>query len=318
MMPRPRTPVPTAQPKVIPGGHLPGLSRRAVLTGGLSAALLVACGTDKTNKGGGNSTPATASDGSRFSLVAFFGGPDAVQAGIAQRVTFGLGDAQGALIDNGPTSLDFEVVFDDKVVNHVTAARHRQGLPRGYYPLTFVPQRPGYYTVRTKVERDKVDATFQVANKVAIPQAGQPMVIIDTPTTADHRGVNPICTRSPMCPLHAVNLRDALANHKPVALLMATPAYCQTAICGPVLDVLISQQREFGDRVQMIHAEVYADGKQAADNISQATLAPALQAYHLPFEPSLFLSKPNGTIATRIDTTFDEVELRAALHWLLT
>jgi len=204
-----------------------------------------------------------------------------VQAGIDQRVTFGLGDAQGAIISDGPTSLEIEVLLENRVVDRVTAARHREGLARSYYPLTFRPATAGVYAAQTIVEGEKIVATFVVAGKVAIPE---------------------------------VNLRDALEAHKPVAFLMATPAYCQTAICGPVLAVLLSQHAEFGDRIQMIHSEVYADGRKAAADIDKAVLSPALRAYHLPFEPSLFVSRADGTIAARLDTTFDRAELRAALR----
>ncbi len=306
-------------PEGLPPGESrrpPSLSRRALLTGGLSTGLLMACGSS-SHPGATKAGSGSAADGSGHSLVAFFGGPDAVQAGIAQRVTFGLGDAQGAILDNGPRSLDFEVLQDNRVVDRITSTRHAEGLARSYYPLTFRPATAGVYTARTNIDGERILATFLVAAKVAIPQVGQPMVVLDTPTTTHHRGVNPICTRSPVCPLHKVNLRDALDARKPVAFLMATPAYCQTAICGPVLDVLVSQHAEFGDRVQMIHAEVYADGKKAAADIDKATLSPALRAYHLPFEPSLFLSHADGTIAARLDTTFDRAELRTALRSLV-
>jgi hypothetical protein len=292
----------------------PQLSRRAVLLGGGSLALLAACGDKAKKTSSGTSTRPTASDGSRFSLVAFFGGADALGAGLRQRVTFGLGDAQGALIDNGPDQLDITVSAGKNVIDRVTSPRHNKGLTRGYYPVTFTPPQAGVYTVRATVEGEAVDASFEVGAKVAIPQAGAPLPVVDTPTTSNPRGVSPICTRSPACPLHQVNLRDALAARKPVALLVATPAYCQTAICGPVLDVLLSQQPEFGSRIQMIHVEVYADGAKAADDIAKATLAPLLQAYHLPFEPSLFLTRADGVLATRLDTIFDEVELRTALQ----
>lgn len=302
---------------MMPSERPPHVTRRAVLLGGASVALLGACGGGGKVGAGGSSGPRpTASDGSRLSLVAFFGGADAVQAGIRQRVTFGLGDAQGALIDNGPDKLDITVSSGRRLIERTTAERHRKGLTRGYYPVSFTPPKAGRYTVRTTVEGERVDATFEVGAEAAIPQAGQALPVVDTPTASDPRGVNPICTRVPACPLHEVNLRDALAAHKPVALLVATPAYCQTAICGPVLEVLLSQRAEYAGRIDMIHAEVYADGQKAADNIAQAALAPLLQAYHLPFEPSLFLCRADGTLATRLDTIFDEVELAAALRSL--
>ena len=294
----------------MPSTRAQPLSRRAVLLGGASVALLAACGDKKASTGGSSKTNP---DGTKFSLVTFTDTASSVEAGSPQRVTFGLGDAQGALVETGPKQLSFDVLLGSKVISHVESPLHHQGLSRGYYPVTFTPPKPGYYTARTKVDGRAVEASFQAVRSISIPKPGQPMVVADTPTVSDHRDVNPICTRSPACPLHDVNLRDALASGKPVAFLVATPAYCQTAICGPVLDVLLSQHRTLGEQIQMIHAEVYADGRVAAADIAKATLAPVVQAYRLPFEPALFISRPDRTLVHRLDTIFDVAELRAAL-----
>lgn len=294
------------------------LSRRAVLLGGASVALLSACGgSGKTRASTGGSSNG-ASNARKSSLVTFTDTASSVEAGSPQRITFGLGDAQGALRETGPDALTFDVLLGDKPVAHVDSQRHHQGLSRAYYPLAFAPPKAGFYTARTRVEGQRLEASFQVASRIGIPRPGQPMAVEDTPTTTDHRGVNPICTKTPACPLHSINLRDALASDKPVALLIATPAYCQTAICGPVLDVLLSQQRTFGEQIHMIHAEVYADGAKAASDIANASLAPVVQAYRLPFEPALFVIRPDGVLAQRLDTIFDTVELEAALRSVVT
>ena len=82
---------------------------------------------------------------------------------------------------------------------------------------------------------------------VAIPQVGAPLPPFDTPTVEDGRGVNPICTREPACPLHDVSTQSsALSAGQPVAYLIGTPAYCQTAVCGPVLDLLLDRAATAG------------------------------------------------------------------------
>ena len=43
-----------------------------------------------------------------------------------------------------------------------------------------------------------------------------------------------------------------------------------------------------------------------------------MKAYGLSFEPVLYLAKPDGTIANRIDTIFDGVELHDALAQLVS
>ena len=70
----------------------------------------------------------------------------------------------------------------------------------------------------------------------------------------DHRcdgRSRPICTAEPRCPLHTTSLDAAVAAGGPVALLVSTPKFCQVAICGPVLDVLLTRvERHPGIRVR--------------------------------------------------------------------
>ncbi|CAN5207462.1 hypothetical protein BH18ACT4_BH18ACT4_12900 [soil metagenome] len=273
----------------------PGLSRRALLLGGAGAVLLAACGGDDDSAGSTTTTLArggsTSPDGSRFSLVQFFG-QDVLRTGISQRAPFGLGDEDGVVTGEVPASLEFAVTLDgDEVVAPVAVPSYRDGLPRPYFPLTFTVETPGVYTVSVELEGQRVEAAVQVSDpgEVAIPQAGDPMVAIATPTIDDARGVNPICTREPACPLHAVALDDALAEGRPVALLISTPKFCQVSICGPVLDLLLAQQAAFPD-LRMIHAEVFTDE-------TTATTTEAVSAFGLTFEPCLFLARADGTVA---------------------
>jgi hypothetical protein len=104
-----------------------------------------------------------------------------------------------------------------------------------------------------------------------------------------------------------VTLTQALTEGRPLAFLVATPAFCQQATCGPVLDIVLSQRDAFPD-VRMLHAEVY---EKPAESLEQTT--EAVRAYQLPFEPTLFLAGGDGVIRERIDNVFDTEELAAAL-----
>lgn len=300
--------------------------------GGSALAVLAACGgnggrssgaSDTNGRSSGSGRSATGRSGTEAgatSLVAFFGGAGVLKAGVPQRMTFGLGDANGGLLSSSPAQLEFSIADEhgNGVGPPVAVARHAQGLPRAYYPVPLTAPGAGTYRVCTVVGGHRLDAAVQVdgPDAVAIPQAGDPMPAVETPTTADRRGVDPICTRNPICPFHQVSLAQALAERRPTALLISTPAYCQVAICGPVLDVLLSQQSHFGPRVTMIHAEVYQSGKAAAANIASAEVSDTVKAFKLPFEPSLILAGADGTIAQRLDTIFDEAEVGAALGML--
>jgi hypothetical protein len=284
------------------------LSRRAFLAGAAGAAgsvLLAACGTGDDDDSGG--TVSTTAPPARRSLVKFFG-DDVLASTIPQRATFGLTDEEGVVSSDVPPSLDFRLLRDGEEVAVAPSVTPRSdGLPRPYFPLAFTVDAPGVYTAITEVDGAPLESSFQVLTpaEVRLPQVGEPMRPFDTPTVGDQRGVNPICTAEPQCPLHDVTLTEALGEGRPVAFIVSTPRFCQVAICGPVLDVLLSQQEAFPN-VRMVHAEVYTDE-------TTETLAPAIGAYGLTFEPALFLAGSDGRLATRFDNIWDTTELAEAL-----
>ena len=47
--------------------------------------------------------------------------------------------------------------------------------------------------------------------------------------------------------------------------------------------------------------------------VSVRAVSPAVTAYHMTFEPSLFVADASGTIVARLDSIWDTVELTAAL-----
>jgi hypothetical protein len=286
-----------------------GWSRRSFLVGGASAALITACGSGKS------ASPSTLSKGPPFSLVTF-SDPSVLAAGSPARVTLGITDDSGVLLTDPPvTSLDLKVTLDGQPFGpNITSTGHRQGLPRPYFPVEFTPTRPGVYEFSSSVNGTAVGVPFQVTNSpIAVPGAGQKMIPFDTPTTADLRGVELLCTRSPACSLHDVTLREALGGGTPVAFLISTPKFCQVAICGPVLEVVLAAQAQF-PQIKMLHAEVYPSTADAQPNVQQRT--PVMEAYNLFFEPVLFLARADGGIMKRIDTIFDAVELHDALTQL--
>lgn len=52
------------------------------------------------------------------------------------------------------------------------------------------------------------------------------------------RGVDEICARRPPCGMHEMSLDAALREGRPVMLTFATPAHCQPAVCGPMVDTI--------------------------------------------------------------------------------
>ena len=286
------------------------LTRRRFLAGSgavAGAVLLGACGDD--DDGGGATTTESPSG---LALVQFFGGLPMLVAGREVRAPFGVADAEGLLsVEDNPDALTVTLLDESgaEVASPVEVPRHAEGLPRAYFPLRFTVDEPGIYTGRTEVAGEVLEMAIQVdAEKdVRVIQPGEAMPAIETPTTADAHGVDPICTNDPECPLHDVTVAAALDDGRPIALLVSTPAFCQIAICGPVLDVLLGVTGDHPD-VRFLHAEVYANPHEETD-----TKAPVVDALGLTFEPCLVLVGGDGKVVERLDTIFDSAEVSAAL-----
>lgn len=289
----------------------PRLSRRQFLTATTATAgavLLGACAS-----GSDGATPRTTAGS--LAMAQFFGGPMFI-AGRELRAPFGLADQDGLLpLDRVPTRVEVQLFAPDGSPHGdpVPVERHADGLPRPYYPLVTSVDEPGIYSARVTVDGVGAEMAIQVhsAADVKVIMPGAEMPGLETPTLDDARGVAPICTRDPVCRLHDVTVSDALAAGSPIALLVASPAFCQIAICGPVLDVLLDVTEEFPD-VRFIHAEVYADPAQDTE-----TLAPGITPLNLHFEPSLVLVGADGIVADRVDTIYDRAEVRARLGVLV-
>ena len=140
---------------------------------------------------------------------------------------------------------------------------------------------------------------------------GDAMPVVGTPTATDPMGVTPICTLDPPCDLHGVSLADALGAG-PVVLLVATPAFCQTAVCGPELEVMIDQMSDFPD-VTFIHAEVYEEPANNSTPVVAEDFAPIVASLGLPFEPVMYTIGPDGIVRERLDYIFDGVEINDAV-----
>jgi hypothetical protein len=134
--------------------------------------------------------------------------------------------------------------------------------------------------------------------KDRVPGVGDPAPKVDTDTLGSARGdVGSIDTRQPPSDMHAKSFADVLGS-KPVALLFATPQLCQSRVCGPVVDVALELKAKYGDRVEFIHQEVYAD------NDPNKGLREPLQRFNLPTEPWLFIVGADGRITARLEGSF--------------
>jgi hypothetical protein len=139
------------------------------------------------------------------------------------------------------------------------------------------------------------------------PQPGQEAPLIHTPTAGEVSDISQIDTRVPPDDMHNDDLANVLGK-KPAVLLFATPALCQSRVCGPVTDEAEQVKQEFGDRVAFIHQEVY-NNNQINDGPR-----PQMTAYGLQTEPWLFVIDRSGKVSSVLQGPFSVQELEAAVQ----
>ena len=144
-----------------------------------------------------------------------------------------------------------------------------------------------------------------------VPKVGERPPKIDTLTAADvGNDLEKIDTRVPPDQMHKVNFAEVLGK-KPIVLIFATPALCQSRVCGPVVDVAQQVADKFEPQADFIHQEVYNENE-----ISKG-LRPQLKAFHLPTEPWTYLIGKEGVIKDRLSGAYGVDELEEAMQTIL-
>jgi hypothetical protein len=202
----------------------------------------------------------------------------------------------------GPYVAPADVLVTDAPYRSQQAATEADPFAAVYAAKVPLP-KPGSYSVMavTLVDGKPVAAPSQVKAiapaKDKVPEVGEQAPKVETDTVAAAGGdVEAIDTRRPTSDMHGDFAK--VVGTKPVALLFATPQLCQSRVCGPVVDVALQLRARYGDRVDFIHQEVYAD------NDPSKGLRKPLQEFNLPTEPWLFVVGEDGKITARLEGSF--------------
>lgn len=324
---------------------MPGRSLRirstAVVAAFVAAGSLAAC--SGSDDGGGGSTTPSASDfpqveGRTIEQV-FAAQPEAEYvvspAGLTfepgkNRYAFGVFELDGTPVDDAEVALYFSKSPTSPVEGPLPAtvrsletkpAYRAQGAgapgePRSYYVVDDVRfDRAGPWLGIAVVNADGAPQATRLPSPVVgkfplVAAVGQKAPAVSTPTGDSVAGdLSKIDTRLPPSTMHGADFRDVLGK-KPIALVFATPAFCQSRVCGPVVDAAEQVKDEVGDGVEFIHMEIYED------NDPGKGFRPQVEAFGLPTEPWVFLVGSDGRIKERLEGAFGVEELGQAVERL--
>jgi hypothetical protein len=174
-------------------------------------------------------------------------------------------------------------------------------------------KRPGLYWLVAEPVGAKIQAIGNLDVKARSDSlaVGAKAPASDTPTLASaHGAVSTLTTRVP--PDRALlrySIADSLAAHRPFVVTFATPRFCTSRTCGPVVDVVDYVRRQLGpSRLRFIHVEVYTRNRPALGYNRW------MRQWGLQSEPWTFLVGADGVIKAKFEGSVSADELETAIR----
>ena len=226
----------------------------------------------------------------------------------------------GSLIPLGSTDATFQEVRGIKRDHqHADGSNHGHQEVRGVYIIEGVPfTEAGIWEAHLSVSGSNVVGTEMAKLTFQVKEQSITFAIGDTPprslnlTARDVSDLEEITTLQPIVPgLYELTVAEALEGSKPFVVIFSTPAFCVTAMCGPVADVAVRVYADYKDRVEFIHIEpwdltkIRNEGKLVPTDITTE--------WRLPTEPWTFVVGKDNRIAARWESLVTPEELTAAL-----
>jgi hypothetical protein len=294
----------------------------------LSCLLLAACG---GSEGGGTSeTPVTPDVRATLEELWRAPGDDvAVVPGTSThvpgrvRVSFLVVDAEGRPVTLPTAKVWLSRGLDQRPFLETEAQLERIGVPGGaeadsthIYVAHLPVSEPGTYWLLAEPEGgpDDVQALGNVmvadGSAPGPPTVGEAAPASETPTLRTVNGAAAkITTRVPPdLALLEHSVSDSLADSLPFVVTFATPKFCSSRTCAPVVDVVEEAARRLEDSgVRFIHVEVF-EGNDPASGYNRW-----MREWRLTTEPWTFVVGADGKISARFEGPVSVRELEAAV-----
>ena len=234
------------------------------------------------------------------------------------RFAFLVIDGQGRVVTRPTAKIWLAKGLKEKPFAETTAKSEAIGVGKaepGEPTDVFVAHLPleqagSYWLLAEPVGGRKIQAvgTVVVKEKMAAPGVGAKAIASNTPTLANATLDELTTSKVPDRELYRESVAQALQAKEPFVLTFATPKYCTSRTCGPVVDVVSAvRKRHEADGIRFIHVEIYEDNDPTKGENRW------VKEWKLPSEPWVFLVGADGTIKARFEGTVSVDELDAAV-----
>ena len=194
---------------------------------------------------------------------------------------------------------------------------------RGIYAIDRPPfDRPGEWELQLSIFHGdsespvEIRASVQVLAESSTPRLGERVSPIEHRTAADVADLTEISTSpDPLPNFYETSVAEALSEGRPFLVVFATPAFCQSRICGPVVETVALLIPDYREDIAFIHIEPYdLDLIRGGGKFEPSVEA---KAWGLPSEPWVFLVDASGRLTAKFEgiVTLEELDeaIKAAL-----
>jgi hypothetical protein len=185
--------------------------------------------------------------------------------------------------------------------------------PPGDYKAVFVTEAPDS-------PQEAIGVDFQVSDSSPTVAVGAKAPATDNPTIETAGSVDKVSTDpTPDPSFYEQTVADAIAKHEPFVLVFATPAFCQSAQCGPTLDRIDAVAKESPKDVTFINVEPYqlqyTEGRlqPVLDANNQLQPVDAVNTWGILSEPWVFTVDKDGIVRGSFEGVVGEDELKTAI-----
>lgn len=184
----------------------------------------------------------------------------------------------------------------------------------GLYLASVPFDRPGTWQIDFAVSTGEATDPFLVDIKAepATVALGENAPHVETPTLASAELMDLTTDHDPLLSLYETSLDAALSNGRKTVVIFATPAYCTSAACGPMLEQTKTMAHVY-PAVDFLHVEVYGGFNEPGFAPDPEHLVPAVVAFGLPTEPWVFVMDEDGVVTGRFDGVLGDGEVEALL-----
>jgi len=230
-----------------------------------------------------------------------------------ERFAFAILTPEGSPIERADASVAFyDLDRDDPTVAVATAdarfyaARMAAG---GLYVVRFDLATAGAWGA--EITATLADGRLILPQRVRFEVAAAPRGVgigdVPPPTANRSLATEPNLSKltsdpQPDADFYRLSVDEAAASGRPTVIVFATPGYCVSRICGPVLDEVKAVKAEAGRAVNFVHIDVYR-------RFDPLELADEMGAWGLTTEPWVYVLDAEGRVADRLEGSVTAAEL---------